>query len=73
MSRFAKIFCLVIVISLLVTLVSCGNEVSETIGEPKQTDAPQTDAPHIHSFVDDVIIKYLQGKNPNYSDFNTVA
>ena len=54
MSRFAKIFCLVVVISLLVALVSCGNEVSETIGEPKETDAPQTDAPHIHSFVDEV-------------------
>ena len=59
MTRFTKILYLVLALSLLITLASCGNEVPEITDEPQQTDAPQTDAPqtdapHIHSFADEV-------------------
>ena len=59
MTRFTKILYLVLALSLLITLASCGNEVPEITDEPQQTDAPQTDAPqteapHIHSFADEI-------------------
>ena len=49
MSYFTKILYLIIVLSLFITITSCGNTVSEI------TNIPQTDAPHIHSFTDEVI------------------
>ena len=60
MSNFTKIICLIATLVLLVTLASCGGEVTEITDAPgqadaPQTDAPQTDAPHVHSFTDEVI------------------
>ena len=60
MSNFAKILYLVMALSLLITLASCGGETPEITDAPTQTDAPQTDtpqadAPHVHSFTDEVI------------------
>ena len=55
MTRFTKILYLIVMLSLLITLASCGDGVSEITDAPQQTDAPQTDAPHVHSFVDEVI------------------
>ena len=59
MTRFTKILYLVLALSLLITLASCGDGVSEITDAPQQTDAPQTDAPqtdapHVHSFADEV-------------------
>ena len=60
MSHFTKIIFLVLALSLLVTLTSCGGAATEITDAPiqteaPQTDAPQTDAPHVHSFTDEVI------------------
>lgn len=60
MTRFTKILYLIVVLSLLITLASCGDGVTEITDAPQQTDAPQTDAPqtdapHVHNFVDEVI------------------
>ena len=64
MSHFTKILYLVLALSLLITLASCGGETPEITDAPTQTDAPQTDAPqtdapqtdapHVHSFTDEV-------------------
>ena len=64
MSRFTKILYLIIALSLLITLASCGNDTPEITDAPQQTDEPQTDAPqpdipqdtpHVHSFTEEVI------------------
>lgn len=54
MTRFAKLIYLIVMLSLLVTLASCDSGVSEVTYAPQQTDAPQTDIPHVHSFIDEV-------------------
>ncbi len=54
MTRFAKLIYLIVMLSLLVTLASCDSGVSEVTDAPQQTDAPQTDIPHVHSFIDEV-------------------
>ena len=59
MSNFVKILCIVATLFIIVTLASCGNEVPEITDVPEQTntqtDTPQTDAPHVHSFAEEVI------------------
>lgn len=45
MTHFTKILYLVLALSLLITLASCGGEVSEITDALGQTDAPQADAP----------------------------
>ena len=59
MSNFAKFLCIVATLFIIVTLASCGNETPEITDVPEQTDAqtdtPQTDAPHVHSFAEEVI------------------
>ena len=64
MSHFTKILYLIIALSLLITLASCGNDASDITNAPQQSDAPQTDTPqsdipqdipHEHSFTEEVI------------------
>ncbi len=55
MSTFTKIIQLIVVLSLFITLASCGNEISEITDAPQQTDAPQTDITHVHTIIEEII------------------